>query len=103
MHYGFNLIFLVMRKNVKTGLLSKCRTEIIPLEHSLEGKLRGGFGGVSVNAIPAINDQCLNDGCSNSGCINFSCINKNGCSNTGCSSGTLPPTSTPSTSPTYMT
>lgn len=88
-----------MKRKAKVGLLSECRAKLVPLEHVQEGKLRGGFGGISgAAALRDFNGGCVNDKCTNNPCPNVDCVNVL-CVNGGCSN-TPTPTSTPSASPT---
>lgn len=68
----------------KKGLLSDCEQMLCPMSADKEGHLRGGFGGISVASVNAINGNgCLNLGCFNSRCTNKGCGNGD-CTNDRC-------------------
>jgi len=89
-----------MKINKKT---LKFKVEVTPLTKSAEGKLVGGFAGISTSDLNGnINGTCSDSQCGNSFCANGTC--KNGtCINGECANGkcadkpTLPPSISPPT------
>lgn len=100
----------------KKGLLSDCKSLLLPLSADVEGSLRGGFAGITSNGVMAsdYNRECFNDSscggareengsctnqecgnatCSNDVCINRACRNE-GCPNNACENITKAPTTT---------
>jgi len=79
----------------------RCEEVIAPLTTDAEGKLLGGFSGISAIAVSnSVNGKCINGSCQNGTCANISC--KNGdCTNGECINGECSdlPTSAPSSTP----
>lgn len=88
----------------KKGLLSDCEQMLCPMSADKEGYLRGGFGGISVASVNAINDstcinlKCANSGCTNNKCGNGECTNRD-CLNTECFNITKESTATTTQKP----
>lgn len=69
----------------KAGLLSQLESFITPLSEDAEGKLRGGFGGITeVMSTAAYNADCSNPSCTNGRCTNAGKCDNGKCTNGDC-------------------
>ena len=94
---------------LKKKTLFECSISISKIEIEKEGRLVGGFSGISVSTMEDSNNfMCLNKKkCENTFCSNVHCTN-NGCDNIGCSNDPCSnppyvedvPTPTPTSTPT---